>query len=354
MVGELGAVLTVARKSAGMTQLELAERVGVTQATINRYERDMRTPDDPALAALARVLGVTVGFLRHGQRFIGALGVDAHMRRQRTERASVWRRLEARLNVLRLHASLLFEEVSMRADQLVPTFDPYDTVPADAARLVRAQWRMPIGPVGNLVRWLESAGCMVFEEDFGTGRVDGLSQWVGDHPVILLNEAIPPDRQRLTLAHELGHLVLHSDVPTENMEDQANEFAAEFLLPDHVIKAEFRKIEIGRMVDLKREWGVSLQALVERAYELGLARRDQRADFYRTMTARGWRIKEPVSDELAPEHPQLASHIGETLKARGMSDVEIAELAGFAPDRTDNPFHPPGPRLRAVANRGSC
>ncbi|MGH3763554.1 MAG: ImmA/IrrE family metallo-endopeptidase [Pseudonocardiaceae bacterium] len=63
---------------------------------------------------------------------------------------------------------------------------------------------MPIGSVSHLIRWLEAAGCLVIEEDFGTTRVDGLSQWIGDHPVILINSGLLADRKRLTLAHELG------------------------------------------------------------------------------------------------------------------------------------------------------
>ncbi|EUA33014.1 putative TRANSCRIPTIONAL REGULATORY domain protein [Mycobacterium xenopi 3993] len=64
----------------------------------------------------------------------------------------------------------------------------------------RALWRMPMGPVVNLTRWMEAAGCLVFEEDFGTQRIDGLSQWVDDHPIILINANAAPDRKRLTKA----------------------------------------------------------------------------------------------------------------------------------------------------------
>lgn len=131
--------------------------------------------------------------------------------RRQTAKSTVWRRLEARLNLYRMHANLLCEEVSIQAGQQIPTLDPLEVPAADAARTVRMQWRMPIGPVRSLIRWLEATGCLVIEEDFGTTRVDGMCHWVDDHPVILLNCAAPTDRKRLTLAHELGHLVLHSE-----------------------------------------------------------------------------------------------------------------------------------------------
>lgn len=197
----VGDVLAIARKARGLTQTELAEMVGLTQPAINRYEAGEREPDDKTLAGLARALGVTEQLLTHGNRFRGALAVDAHMRRQKTTKASAWRQMEARLNLLRVHASFLFEEVSIASDQHVPPFDPEFTSPDDAARMVRAQWRMPMGPVVNLTRWMEAAGCLVFEDDFGTQRIDGLSQWVDDHPVVLINANSAPDRKRLTLAH---------------------------------------------------------------------------------------------------------------------------------------------------------
>lgn len=253
-----------------MTQEDLMAEVDLTQAALSRYENDLRMPDAEVLERLARALGVTPRFLTREYAVRGALAVDVHMRRQRTTKASLWRRLEARLNAHRLHLSALFEEVSIRADQSVPVFDPIDTPPATAALMVRAQWRMPIGPVRNLTRWLESAGCLVLEEDFGTPRIDGMSQWIDDHPVMLVNSAAPVDRKRLTMAHELGHLVLHNGVVSEDVEREANEFAAEFLMPSHVVRADLYPVTIGRLRDLKSEWGVSMQALYERAYSLGL------------------------------------------------------------------------------------
>lgn len=195
----LGDVLAVARKARGLTQIELAELVGLTQPAINRYESGDRDPDQHIVAKLAEILGVTDDLLIHGNRFRGALAVDAHMRRHKTTKASAWRQLEARLNLLRVHASFLFEEVAINSEQHVPAFDPEFTAAEDAARLVRAQWRMPMGPVVNLTRWMEAAGCLVFEEDFATQRIDGLSQWVDDYPVMLINANAAPDRKRLTL-----------------------------------------------------------------------------------------------------------------------------------------------------------
>jgi len=342
----LGEGLVTARRACGLTQEELAEAAGVTQAALSRYESDLREPDADVLRRIADALGVTESLLRSMGRLHGAIAVDAHMRRRATAKATIWRQLEARLNMYRMHARKIFEEVSIRAEQRVPTFDPIDTDPSNAAIMIRMQWRMPIGPVRGLTQWMEAAGCLIVTEDFETSRVDGLSQWIGDCPVILINSRAPIDRKRLTLAHELGHLSLHSSEISEDMELEANAFAAEFLMPRDIIKPQLRNLTLGRLLDLKREWGTSMQALIERARDLSVITPEQRMNLYKGLSSRGWRTREPVSDELPPETPELPQNIGVSLMRRGHSPSEIAELAGFSPKCLDHPFSPKVSHLR--------
>jgi Zn-dependent peptidase ImmA (M78 family) len=347
-MNNLGEVLETARRACGYTQEELAAKAGVTQAALSRYETGRRDPEPEVLARLAQALGVTETFLARAGRIHGGMAVDAHMRRRQTARPTIWRQLEARLNMYRMHASLLFEEVSLRAEQRIPTIDPLEMSPVDAARLVRMQWRMPIGPVRSLSAWLEAAGCLVIEEDFGTTRVDGLSQWIDDHPIMLINSRAPTDRKRLTMAHELGHLCLHSLEVSDDVEGEANEFAAEFLMPMEVIRPQLRNIKLGRLPDLKREWATSMQALVERAYQMGLMTRDARTNMYKAFSAQGWRTTEPLSDELPPERPALAASIGAALSQRGLAAKDVAYLAGFADAEHNQLFPATQPRLRPV------
>lgn len=347
-MNDLGGVLTTARRASGLTQGDLAEKAGVTQAALSRYENSLREPDDATLEALASALGVTTRFIRHAGRVRGAMAVDAHMRRRATAPATIWKRLEARLNMFRMHASLLSEEVQIRAEHRIPIFDPIDTTPDAAARMVRMQWGMPIGPVRQLIRWLESAGCLVVEESFGTTRVDGMSQWVDGHPLIYINGDMPTDRKRLTLAHELGHLVLHSNEIVEDVEDQANAFAAELLMPLEVIKPQIRNLRAAQLPDLKRQWGVSMAALVERAYRAGLMTADARTRMYKLFSTKGWRTNEPISDELPLEHPTLVGVISDALAERGLAGDEIAGIAGFASARDNHLFRANPRGLRAL------
>jgi len=345
--------LTTARLAKGLSQEQLAGLAQVSQEAVSRYETERRIPQPDVLDRLARALEVTPAFLESIGKIKGAWAVDVHMRRRATARASEWRRLEARLNMLRNHARYIYEEIDVRTDQVVPTFDPLFMEPDTAARMTRMQWRMPVGPVRSLIEWVEAAGCLVIEEDFGTERVDGLSQWVDDHPILLLNMHSPVDRKRLTVAHELGHLCLHTQDIGEDVEQEANRFAAEFLMPAEVIRPQLRNVSLGRLVDLKRTWGVSIQALIERGAQLGVLSPERRSMFYKQLSARGWRKQEPGSSELAPETPQLAGKIGAALVERGLTYCEIATFTGFSADASDNPFLPlTSRRLRVISFDG--
>lgn len=345
---DLGTVLETARRARGLTQTELAALVNTTQPSIQRYENNLREPDPETLGRISEALGVTPSFLQHASRPEGAMAVDAHMRRRSTAPPALWRKLEAELNMTRWHIARLYEEISLKASSTVPQFDPEQYSPADAARMVRTQWRLPMGPVRNLIAWMESAGILVLEYDFGSPKVDGLSQWAGDHPIIVLNSQVPTDRKRLTLAHELGHIVLHTNFAGEDMEDQANAFAAEFLMPADVIRPQLKNLKVSQIIDLKRVWGVSMAALVERAYGMNAMTKDQRTSFYKMLSARGWRVAEPASDELAREEPQLARTIGTEMMASGLSRKDVATMLGFA--RSEGNYIVPtgAPRLHAV------
>ena len=149
----LAEALATARRSQRAFSKQLAAAAGVTQEAVSRYESERRIPQPEVLQRLADALGVTSAFLQAVEKVKGAWAIDAHMRRRATARASVWRQLEARLNMLRHHARYLYEEIDIRADQVVPTFDPFFTEPEDAARMRRMQWRMPIGPVRSVIAW---------------------------------------------------------------------------------------------------------------------------------------------------------------------------------------------------------
>ncbi len=337
-MSDLGDVLETARRAQGLRQAQVADAVGTTAVALSRYENGLRTPSQEVLSRLADALGVTVDLLQHAGRARSGMAMDAHMRRRATAPTTVWKQLEASLNMCRWHVGRLFENISMHVDASVPRLDVDDYDPSTAARIVRMQWHMPSGPVRQITPWLEAAGCVIVMKDFQNRRIDGLSQWAGAVPVVLMNDNMPTDRRRLTMAHELGHLVMHNSAmgPDDDVEDQANAFAAEFLMPADFIRPSLRNLRVGQLPGLKAQYGVSMQAIVERAYRFGYLTPAQRSGMYKLFGARGWRVSEPGSEALPPEQPRLLDMVAKDLSDSGHTREDIAAIAGYAtPERNE-------------------
>ena len=351
-----GSAITIARAALGITQKDLADQLGITQATLSRYENNDRNIEDVTLQRIGDLLGVDFSAFKDVQRpERGPLAAEAHMRRRKSAPVGEWRKAEARLNLTRLEVGLLSRRLEVSPSLALPHLTPEEGYsPERAAQVVRAQWGMPIGPVRQLYQWIEAAGVFAFERDLSTAKVDGLSQVVDGVAVMLINSTFPPDRKRLTIAHELGHIVMHSGmyIP-EDPEKEANEFAAEFLMPSTAIAPYLRKVSLNTLQALKLEWGVSMQALFERAYALGKVDKAQRVAFYKAMNRRGWKVNEPGSDRLPEETPRMMRNVEKILLEAGFDAADYPRLTGvdvYHPDSILSP--PPPPRgLEIVRNR---
>lgn len=162
------------------------------------------------------------------------------------------------------------------------------------------------GAIRNLTSLVERAGvCLVPIVGLG---VDGLSSWVGDVPVIGLAPNVPGDRFRLTLGHELAHLLFHKR-PTATTEHEANRFASNLLFPQSEFEEQMPdRPQLRDFVALKSSWGVSVAALVYRAHDLEIID-DSR---YRALQIQmsKWRRNEP--GQFNPVHGELMNRLIET------------------------------------------
>ena len=57
---DVGRRISVMRKDAGLTQMELANNLGISYQAVSNWERGVAMPDISNLGALAKILGVTV------------------------------------------------------------------------------------------------------------------------------------------------------------------------------------------------------------------------------------------------------------------------------------------------------
>jgi Zn-dependent peptidase ImmA (M78 family)/transcriptional regulator with XRE-family HTH domain len=328
-------MLVLAREAKGLLQAEFAELLNVHQGTVSRWESGLLEPTLQAQQVFGNHLGVTEDFFHRTDRVYGFNSTVYFHRRQQTTTDRVLRKLHARMNLVRMRIGSLLRSANIQVPYRIEPFDvgEYQGRVESIAQTVRSSWLMPPGHVRSIVRTLEDAGAILFRMDFETKKVDAISEWVpGFPPIILLNSnlEIPPSRLRLTLAHELGHIVMHQLRLSSDIEEDANRFASEFMMPRKEIKASLYRLNVAKLIDLKQEWKISMAALVYHAHRLGTITPGQ-YKYLNINLRKRWGIYEPLEDEMPVEKPTLlremvSVHVNEL----GYSTAQMAKLLFYA------------------------
>ena len=321
-------MIMLAREIRGMTQTQLAQKSGIRQAKISRYEGRITHVEPDQLIDLARALGFPEEFFYQGGQRFGAESTEVFHRRRRQVAARDIKRIDGLANLHRIGDSRLLEAFQQVSALTIPAMSTKEFAEAcDIAGIVRSFWRMPAGPVTNLIAWLEQASCLVFRFDFKIDKIDEVVQWIPPAPpVILVNSTAPADRLRFSLAHALGHLVMHRDmVPYPDMEKEADQFAAAFLMPEYDIVGSLAPVTIQHMLELKQVWRVSMAALIRRTKDLGVITQRRYTSLFQQLSRLGYRKHEPMP--IQGETPQLVKTLLDIHKQQlGYTDEELAQL----------------------------
>jgi Zn-dependent peptidase ImmA (M78 family)/transcriptional regulator with XRE-family HTH domain len=335
-------MLVLARESRAMTQGELAKAMQalegpdgrVSQGYVSRAEAGRLTVTGERLGLYARALDYPAQLLCLHEHEVGAGPGLVHHRKKQAISAADLRRIHALLNLTRIQLRALLSAAARPAGIGIPHIpvDAYDT-PEDAARRLRADWGIPKGAIGSVVSVVEDAGALVacrelvppvpLDSGGATVPLDAVSGCPpGEDPVVLLNAGTPGDRQRFTLAHELGHMVMNP-VPHPEQEKQANRFAAELLMPAQQIRDQLHgQIDVPLLLELKGQWKVSMWALLRRANTLGIISDWQYRSLAVERSSLGYRTSEP--GELEPEMPTAVTSLVNQLLQQGYDLDELA------------------------------
>jgi len=304
-------MITLAREDRGLTQRELAEKLGVSPALLSKIEAGLREPTDSFMDLLCATVELPAAFFQQNDSVYGLGNSLLYHKKRRSMTARALSTVHAQINIARMHIRRLLEAAELEHPPAIPSYDlsEFDGGPAEIARAIRAAWLVPRGPVKNVTSLLEDAGGIVIGCDFPTHLIDGLSHAVpGEPPLFFFNRCFPGDRVRRTLAHELGHVVMHR-FPNPRMEDEAEEFASEFLMPADDIRASLRGLTFEKLAALKRYWRVSMGSLLRRAHDLGTITQHQYEFFWMLFGKRGYRTAEPPEVAVATEEPSTLSQL---------------------------------------------
>ena len=347
------AMLSLAREASAMTQSELAKKMTdlggqeVSQGYVSRAEAGRLAVSGERLDLYARALECAPELLRLDPD-VAEVGIGLiHHRKKAALSAPALRRIHARLALTRIQVASLLETAGNlpAADRFVRIELDARTTARDAAAKVRAAWGLAPGPIGDLVGAAERAGAVVLVRDLGSDHLDAVSVWIdGRYPLLLVSSRSPADRRRFSIAHEIGHLVMHhAPGAGAAQEKQADEFAAALLMPAADIRREFDAavVDLARLLELKARWGASMGALAKRAQQLGRLSDWQHRNVMVEMSVLGYRTSEP--DVLEAESPTRVRAAVEVLRwAKNMTDGEIAERMHLRPEAFAHLYAPEG------------
>jgi len=295
-------MLVLAREAKGYTQKELAEFCGCNQSRLSKIESGELMPQQTDVENFVRVLEQNQDFFF--QQDLAAPASVSFYRKAQGLPLKMLRQCNAQMNVQRLQIERRVGKVQLGKRRL-PYLAPTDNGGVkEVARRLRVEWGLPPeGPIKHLTGLVEDSGCVIVDFPFPSSKLDGLCiRGPEKPPIIFLNKNFPKSRRRLSLAHELGHLVMHRN-PHEKVEDEAWEFAGEFLMPATAIGKQLTHVDLDKLGQLKSEWGVSMQAILQRAKKLEKISESQTQFLWIQIAKCGYRINEPFEDVIPDETP---------------------------------------------------
>lgn len=324
-----GRRLRLARQLAGLRKNGLADRVGKTPTAIASYEKNTKRPAPSTVAELSLALGVDPSFFLPGPVELEFTDVVAHFRSLRsTTQLARDQALAYGLATVEVSATLERHVEFPPTEILNLGVGEEENAPEQAANRLREAWAMTTGPLPHLVRSAENRGVLVVFSAPGSASVDAYSFEGMARPVVVLNPTKRDYyRQRFDLAHELGHLSMHTDAEpgSATIEAQADRFASEFLMPrDQIRDLLPAKADWGQLQHLKEAWGVSLQALLYRSRALGVMSDVTYRNAMMFMSSKGWRRQEPGVMPVL-EQPSLLPGAVALLEGSGISQRSLAE-----------------------------
>ncbi len=296
-----------ARELARITQIELANDVGIVQSTIAHIEGGLFQPSQAIVEAIAQRLGFPTSFFEKDDppNFpLGSLLFRSHRNLPAAEKAEIHRLGQLELEIVLFLLKKVRNKIALRLPQV--TDEPSDYI--SAAQLTRnALGLSPDVPIANLVKAAEQSGIIVLTIPIETEHSDAYSLWVNvaepkstfetKKPLVVLSSEVPGDRLRLSLAHEIGHLVMHQTIrgTSPEIEAEAYKFAAELLLPEASMRQQITTpVTLTNLAMLKPIWGISMQALILRAHNLELINERQYRYLNKQVNTCEWREHEPI------------------------------------------------------------
>jgi Zn-dependent peptidase ImmA (M78 family)/DNA-binding XRE family transcriptional regulator len=270
--------LKSARILAGMSQDDLVKKIDrlVSKNAISKYEKGEMLPDSRVLIQLAKALNVKPDY------FFRKYNVEIEKIEFRKKRKLGTKKLNAiqeevkdmveRYLELEQFLEIKSEFQNPVQNRIINDGDDVEEV----VNFLLNKWKLGFNALPNVVEFLEEKEIKVLEIDAPL-EFDGFSGWADKkYPVVVLNKNYGIERKRLTALHELGHLLLNfnENLPQKEIEKLCFRFAGAMLIPQETLIKELGErrtsISLNELINIKEEYGISVQAIMRRARDLNL------------------------------------------------------------------------------------
>jgi Zn-dependent peptidase ImmA (M78 family)/transcriptional regulator with XRE-family HTH domain len=356
-----------AREARGLQLEAFAELLDVTKQAVARYESGLASPGGEIMRRIIAVTQQPPSFFVTPRKR-AASGISPFWRglkrMQLHHRKRISRRLEWTADIAAyLEQFIDFPDVSLPVIEFDPASQSVEQIER-AADALRDSWGLGRGPIRDLSAIMELRGFILVRESVECSDMDAVSAWQSGRPYVLYSADVRSGpRNAYNLAHELAHMLLHSDVEVNadnigQIEKQANRFASAFLLPQETFSREILGTSLNHFLFLKEKWGVSIAAMAYRCRDLELINNNQFSYIFRQLNLKMIREQEPMDDRFQMRKPSILygsirllldkgvrtkSQIEEAL-ALNLSDIE--RLCGFEAGSLDSRVVPFAPQIR--------
>lgn len=290
--------LIFAREYRGYTQTELASNIkGLSQSNLSKFEKGFGPLSDDILEKIIIFLGFPVKFY---ETKISNKVEIAHYRKRSALTKAEKSRIEYTNKLIgyildKMSESIILPDFTFKVLNVDDGFDP-----KSIALYTRKFLKLGDEPVTDICSILEENGIIIVEYDAKNDNFDGVSFMTDNgYHIIIINKSFSNDRKRYTIAHELGHIIMHmspdfiiSDY--RDIEKEADIFASEFLMPSEIIKNSLLNLKLSSLSSLKQYWLTSMASIIRKAKDLGYISKDRYQIFNIEMSRRGFKKQEPI------------------------------------------------------------
>jgi Zn-dependent peptidase ImmA (M78 family)/DNA-binding XRE family transcriptional regulator len=345
MKAQVGNRIKSARLLAGLSLRELAKSLNgiISHNAISKYEKGEMMPDSKVLIALSKALDVKTDYFLRPQT-VEISNIEFRKKSSLTVKKTNSIKENIKDNIERyieLETFLNFENTFINPIKDVVIENAEDV--ENAVEQLLHQWDLGINALPNVIEILEDKDIKVVEID-ADEKFDGLSGWANNAiPVIVINKNFTVERKRFTALHELGHLLLSINgekFTHKEIEKFCYVFAGAMLLPKETLFNELGKkrnsISLNELIYIKESYGISIQAIMARAKDLGVISNDQYVRFrIRVNQDQNLKLEIGYGEYKGTEHSSrfkqllyraTAEEIISMSKAASLSNIKLAQF----------------------------